>query len=193
MADAEAGQEKWAALLQELSLLAIADDDLRPLIDPDKVQRAWLGEPPASEQEIAAAEARLGIGLPPSYRAFLRVSNGWSHPNAFVMQLAGVAEIGWTGEIAPDLVSGWARGVAEAAAQFGAPPPAPEDLLGQTLLINRPHEMDDNAYIMLNPKGMHGMEMEGWFFSSWNPGAEVHPSFWHLMVNFRDNARERLG
>jgi cell wall assembly regulator SMI1 len=30
----------------------------------------------ASEAEIAALEARLGVQLPPSYRAFLAISNG---------------------------------------------------------------------------------------------------------------------
>jgi cell wall assembly regulator SMI1 len=33
-------------------------------------------QPPASEAEIAALEARLGTNLPPSYRAFLAISNG---------------------------------------------------------------------------------------------------------------------
>jgi cell wall assembly regulator SMI1 len=33
--------------------------------------------PPASEKEIAAAEKRLGVQFPPSYRAFLRLHNGW--------------------------------------------------------------------------------------------------------------------
>ncbi|MCX5097256.1 SMI1/KNR4 family protein [Streptomyces sp. NBC_00365] len=37
---------------------------------------AWLGFAPASEVEVAAAEARLGRRLPPSLREFLLVTNG---------------------------------------------------------------------------------------------------------------------
>ncbi|MFD8203865.1 SMI1/KNR4 family protein [Streptomyces sp. NPDC059701] len=36
-----------------------------------------LAAPPATREEIAAAEERLGTRLPPSYRGFLEVSNGW--------------------------------------------------------------------------------------------------------------------
>lgn len=33
--------------------------------------------PPASQGQIAALERELGAGLPPSYRAFLELHNGW--------------------------------------------------------------------------------------------------------------------
>ncbi|HEY7540584.1 MAG TPA: SMI1/KNR4 family protein [Methylomirabilota bacterium] len=35
--------------------------------------------PPASESEIAAAERRLRLTFPPSYRAFLMLHNGWKN------------------------------------------------------------------------------------------------------------------
>jgi hypothetical protein len=41
---------------------------------------AWLGHDPASEEEVAAAEQRLGMRLPPSYRNFLLASNGLIGP-----------------------------------------------------------------------------------------------------------------
>jgi hypothetical protein len=40
---------------------------------------SWLGNQPATEEMIAAAEERLGVRLPPSLRGFLRASNGWRH------------------------------------------------------------------------------------------------------------------
>jgi hypothetical protein len=40
-----------------------------------------LLRPGASEEEIAGLEERLGVALPPSYRAFLAISNGaWAQP-----------------------------------------------------------------------------------------------------------------
>ncbi|MEU7913252.1 SMI1/KNR4 family protein [Microbispora bryophytorum] len=50
--------------------------------DPDNAWRELLGQAPgftaigASEADIAEQEERLGIRLPPSYRAFLRVADG---------------------------------------------------------------------------------------------------------------------
>ncbi|MFH8442012.1 SMI1/KNR4 family protein [Streptomyces sp. NPDC018026] len=55
----------------------------------------WLGFPPADEARVAAAEARLGLRLPPSYREFLMVSDGWRHAGGFVWLLAGTADARW--------------------------------------------------------------------------------------------------
>ena len=53
----------------------------------------WCGRSPANESEICAAEARLGVKFPPSYRLFLSLSNGWRIFNSFVEQLLPVQEI----------------------------------------------------------------------------------------------------
>ncbi|MGW1786497.1 SMI1/KNR4 family protein [Streptomyces sp. NPDC002143] len=60
---------------------------------------AHLGRPGAAEAAIAAAEERLGRRLPPSYRGFLAVSDGWHvDQTAGIYWLGGVAEIGWFGD-----------------------------------------------------------------------------------------------
>jgi hypothetical protein len=66
-------------LLKELSeiLLDQVDDSQADLIDEQMFLDRWLGYPPASETAIAEAEARLGVKLPPSYREFLSITNGW--------------------------------------------------------------------------------------------------------------------
>ncbi|GGV58932.1 cell wall assembly protein [Streptomyces griseoloalbus] len=64
--------------------------------DDEAARRArWLGFPPASEERIAALEERLGRRLPPSYRAFLEVSDGWRHAGGFVWLLAGTEDAHW--------------------------------------------------------------------------------------------------
>lgn len=55
-------------------------------------QARWLGFPPASEERITAMEARLGRRMPPSYREFLAVSDGWRHAGGFLWLLAGTGE-----------------------------------------------------------------------------------------------------
>lgn len=55
-----------------------------------------LGRPGADEAAIAAAEERLGRRLPPSYREFLAVSDGWHVDQmAGVYRLGGAADIDW--------------------------------------------------------------------------------------------------
>ncbi|MFF7212829.1 SMI1/KNR4 family protein [Streptomyces sp. NPDC008238] len=64
--------------------------------DEDGGQTADPGRPGAGEAAIAAAEERLGCRLPPSYRGFLAVSDGWHvDETAGVYRLGGVAEIDW--------------------------------------------------------------------------------------------------
>ncbi|MEU9350473.1 SMI1/KNR4 family protein [Streptomyces griseoloalbus] len=64
--------------------------------DDEIARRArWLGFPPASEERIAALEERLGRRIPPSYREFLEVSDGWRHAGGFVWLLAGTEDARW--------------------------------------------------------------------------------------------------
>lgn len=55
----------------------------------------WLGFPAASEERISAMEERLGRQMPPSYREFLKVSDGWRHAGGFVSLLAGTEDAHW--------------------------------------------------------------------------------------------------
>ncbi|MGW8761022.1 SMI1/KNR4 family protein [Streptomyces sp. NPDC055815] len=64
--------------------------------DDEEAAVAPLGVPGADESALSAAEERLGRRLPPSYREFLAVSDGWYvEQTAGVYQLGGVADIGW--------------------------------------------------------------------------------------------------
>ncbi len=73
---------------------SVPDDELR---DEEETARdtRWLGFPPASEERITAMEERLGRRMPPSYRAFLRISDGWRHAGGFVWRLAGTGHARW--------------------------------------------------------------------------------------------------
>ncbi|OPC77181.1 hypothetical protein B4N89_42280 [Embleya scabrispora] len=56
-------------------------------------RRRWLGFPGADEERLAALETRIGRRLPPSYRSFLALTDGWLHAGNFVRRLAGTAEV----------------------------------------------------------------------------------------------------
>ncbi|MFF1381315.1 SMI1/KNR4 family protein [Streptomyces sp. NPDC058308] len=65
------------------------------LRDEEPLRTRWLGFPPAPEEKIRVLEKRLGCRLPPSYRSFLAVSDGWRHAGGFVWLLAGTDEARW--------------------------------------------------------------------------------------------------
>lgn len=74
---------------------SLPDDENRSAEDEAARQARWLGSPPASEARIAAMEERLGRRMPPSYREFLAVSDGWRHAGWFVWVLAGTEDARW--------------------------------------------------------------------------------------------------
>ena len=75
--------DEWREFLGELSRIILAldvpknDDVNRPHFSDEVRATGYIGCAGAAESQIAAAEARLDCVFPPSYRAFLSVSNGW--------------------------------------------------------------------------------------------------------------------
>ncbi|MEU8438404.1 SMI1/KNR4 family protein [Streptomyces sp. NPDC029216] len=69
-------------------------DAARRAEDASEPPLGWLGFDPAPPERIAALEARLGAPLPPSYRSFLSVTDGWRWAGEFVELLAPAAEVG---------------------------------------------------------------------------------------------------
>ncbi|MFD7768939.1 SMI1/KNR4 family protein [Streptomyces sp. NPDC059787] len=74
---------------------SLPDGETRGAENEAARQARWLGFPPASEERITALEKRLGRRMPPSYREFLKVSDGWRHAGGFVSLLAGTADARW--------------------------------------------------------------------------------------------------
>lgn len=99
-------------------------DDVAPgqtLPEPASSAHSVL-RPPAAEDEIAAAEDRLGVRLPPSYREFLLVSDGayadvwgpvlaeWQRPGPTgAFGFLPVRETGWLRDTDPAIAEIWAE------------------------------------------------------------------------------------
>lgn len=85
----------WPGFLRAWSAEVLAMPNVAVDLAPEVVATGWLGYPGASEAQLSRVEARLGLRLPPSYRAFLQVSNGWRRPGAFVDRLWSTGEVDW--------------------------------------------------------------------------------------------------
>src|SRR5262245_10168320 len=85
----------WRAFLARWSTEWLQDTEYRAAAPPDVVVTGWLGYPGSTEAQLAGAETHLGIALPHSYRAFLRVSNDWRCTSPFIDRLWSTNEIAW--------------------------------------------------------------------------------------------------
>ncbi|AEW98340.1 SMI1/KNR4 family protein [Streptantibioticus cattleyicolor] len=107
---------EWRGFLEDYSAKFLASDYLRqaeadgqapfPVSDTQR-ESGWLGREPATEEEVRAAEERLGVRLPPAYRSFLLTSNGWNSIGP--VDLLKADEIAWFAEREAWLVDAWSE------------------------------------------------------------------------------------
>jgi HEAT repeat protein len=155
------------------------------------IESGWLGVPGATEEEIATAEARLGTTLPPSYRAFLKVTNGWRTTIGFAGRLRPVEEVGWLADEAQELIDAWVMGEQWLGGDLPAIPDEEYLVYGESAIQPLRSEYlqtalalsdDRDGMILLNPRTVApDGEWEAWFFAPWVPGADRYRSFWELM------------
>ena len=162
----------WSAeLLRDPEFLADHVDTM----SPEAIASGWVGYPPASEEQIAALEYRIGATLPPSYRAFLAVSNGWRQTSTFIDRVWSTEDVDWFAVRHQDWIDAYAEPAREA--DGGA---AYADELQSTLQVS---DVGDAAIYLLNPHVVSPAgEWEAWFFANWVPGEDRYGSFWELMV-----------
>ncbi|MEU5849481.1 SMI1/KNR4 family protein [Saccharopolyspora shandongensis] len=106
---------EWREFLRDYSTEFLASSYLREaeedgrakwLLSEAQREARWLGYEPAGEEAVYAAEARLGVRLPPSYRNFLLASNGWS-TISYAVDLLNAEQVGWFANLEPELVEAW--------------------------------------------------------------------------------------
>ena len=189
--------ESWRELMTRWNADLLETPDLIRRAPADAVASGWLGFPPASEEQIRAAETRIGARLPPSYRTFLEVTNGWHDLDHFHWKLWSAEEIDWfrvrnrdwidayTCYLDPDEWDG-PHSVPDAEYfNYGTMPYGQGQ--GNERLEYLPSMLEisdygDSAILLLNPEIVTADgEWEAWEFANWKPGATRYRSFWEMM------------
>lgn len=173
--------EQWRVYLAGYSadLLRIADADRLDQLGEERRASGWLGFAGADADALSAVEERLGMPLPPGYRAFLEASDGWLEMGPFVWTMRTTSDVGWLRDIEPEM------------GDLGDPD---DDLLARALLISGDA---DACYWLLDPTdvGDDG-EWAAYVWASWYPGlSDRFASFADLVADERAsfeqlNARE---
>ncbi len=138
-------------------------------ISSEVIESGWLGYPAATEDQIADLEARLGQSLPPSYHAFLEVSNGFRQPGMMIERLLSADEVDWFRE--------GHQGTIDILKEF-------IDLSNAVKISIQ--DLDWQAIYLLNPNVVTGDgEWEALYFDCESLD-DPYPSFWSLMHGIKE-------
>src|SRR6266851_1738567 len=100
-------ESAWKAVLSEYNRELLSYEEVVEALPRELIKAGWLGYSGASEAEVAATETRLASDLPPSYRAFLKVSNGWRFPSVSISDLLPAAKAAWFREQNQDWIDAY--------------------------------------------------------------------------------------
>jgi len=181
--NAKPTQEEWMVLLKKYAAATGLDE--------------FPANAGATEGQLAAAEERLKIKLPPSYRTFLSACNGWKFASDMTPIIRPVEKTRWFRKEHKDWYEAFQMSVEPLSVMekdyFDY---ANQDCvvfeikhLAQALCIS---EIGDDAVVLLNPMVIWpDGEWETWFFSNSSPGATRYRSFATWMSQELDQPLER--
>ncbi|ESA34182.1 cell wall assembly cell proliferation coordinating knr4 [Leptolyngbya sp. Heron Island J] len=167
------------------------------------IESGWLGYPGATEELIVQTEVRLQTTLPPSYRNFLKVSNGWRQTTPFIYRMWSIEEVEWFSIRNPTWLEQFIlenNEIQQAQSHNNNGLSCPQEIsdrdyfvygerqdcsklrieyLRNTLEIS---DRGESSIYLLNPQVVTGNgEWEAWFFGDWLPGADRYRSFREMM------------
>ena len=177
----------WQNLMARWNAALLADSEIDSYVEPEVIDSSWLGFPGATEGQIAAAQHRLGVSLPPSYREFLKHTNGWRILNFTIERLWSTEEVEWFAVNHQRIIDAWQQEDRLSISDeeyFVYDQRQDETAIRVEYLQSCLHISDtgDAADLLLNPEIVTSDgEWEGWFLAPWLPGAQRYRSFWDLM------------
>ncbi len=198
----------WESFLQQWSqaILEAMTEEQLSYLPPDVITTGWLGYPGATEQQLAQVEAQLRMPLPPSYRDFLKVSNGWRQTTPFIHKLwstEGIAlfasrHLKWieaftethesthfSFDQAEELDELWEPlSIADADYfTYGEEQDCSQVRVEYLKTAIEISDVGESAIYLLNPQVVTETgEWEAWFFADWLPGADRYRSFQDMMA-----------
>lgn len=187
----------WLLFLQTYNQELLNTDEVRKSVPVEVLESGWMGYPGATEEQIQAAEDRLGIQFSPSFREFYKITNGWRGAGyytdaVFPFEILPVEKVEWFQTNNQDWIDIYNQKPREVSDKdyfvYGKKQSSVvfrQEYLKTALQISTDH---DAGVYLLNPKIVfEDGEWEAWQFTDWMPGAQRHKSFLQLMVDERSS------
>lgn len=162
-------------ILKEISVLAIQSN--RASFTNEHKNLKWLGNDPASIEEIKAAEHQLGVELPEDYKNFLLTTNGFFTPcDSTEPTFEKVDKIDYLINIDDFAIEVWHQ---DALIEVGKE-------LSRSIVVGGIH---DEQYFLLIPPKTINEKWQYWKFANWIPGEEPYEDLETYFANVLDFLR----
>ncbi|MBN2746237.1 MAG: SMI1/KNR4 family protein [Bacteroidales bacterium] len=120
-------------------------------------QTRWLGRPPASSQEIIAAEQRLNQCLPTDYKSLLAVTNGYRELTNVEPSFLPIERVDWLKNVNPEQL--------RITKEFGDDPEE-EERLERSIVIGG---IDEEQSFYIIPPDPNKNEWTYYKYAYWDP------------------------
>lgn len=150
----------------------------------DRLQRPWLGGDAVDPTDLEDLELRLGVDLPPDYRAFLETCDGWRHLCDYpfgLTDLLPARQVDWFARADAGIgrLEHYTRDLADDELVWDS---APAGSLRASLLIG---DFDGNECLLLNPTVVTDRgEWQVLTFAADGGEIDLLPSFWEFMHEY---------
>ncbi|MCX2743355.1 SMI1/KNR4 family protein [Mangrovivirga sp. M17] len=141
----------------------------------EQLENNWIGNPPATEKEISAAESRLKVTLPEDYKEFLLIANGYpTYNDAVEPSFEKVNNIEYLKDFDNEVIEIWKENGNKEIAEA----------LSKSIIIAGKQE---EQWFLLIPPQEKSEKWRYWKFASWIPG-EIE--YKNLKDYFLDSSKE---
>lgn len=148
-------------LLKKISEKSIELGDFE--FTEEQTENKWLGNQPASENEIKLTEKRLGMELPTDYKMFLSITNGFSAPNDVKPTFESIDKIDFLKNINSSIIKAYSiDGIENIGKQ-----------LEKSIIVGG---INEEQSFLLIPSDLEREKWKYWKFANWHPGEEEHES-----------------
>lgn len=140
----------------------------------DQIRSKWLGNPPATPEEIDEAEKRLGVKFPQDYREFLSICNGFDIHSFTDPAFHPVEQIDYLRNVDPDLIKIWSETGNDAEGK----------LLDRSIIVGG---IKEEQYFLLIPPEPGETAWTYWKFAAWIPGPSAFndlKNYWRWLLEF---------
>lgn len=160
-------------ILKKISETAIRQGEFTFTVE--QVEYKWLGNEPASVEEIKQLEARLQIALPKDYKEFLAIANGFTTPNENIEpSFEKVEDVGFLKDIDPKIIEAWIS----KDEQFDV-----AIKLARSIIVGG---INQEQYFLLVPPLLETEKWAYWKFATWIPGEDPYEGMENYFINALD-------